>query len=472
MFRGKLHTGLFTQDPKHPTTSPNDLPHAMKTNCMFSRKFPLTIACALTVIVYVVITSSRLQPDKHRPHRQLHPIYISNQSITPVNGTRHLMVGAYREYRLEGRSVRIISIFRRDSVQPLYCVFYCGTHWDNATEPAVEAEVQMHSDHFDFPFVTTDVLCRHRPGCNPTHVTLSKQAGALHALNYTFLQIQNLVKREEEDKFPLNFTVCVSNLFGDYNNVLQFAQTLEMYKLLEVQRVVVYKTHCGPDLDRLLQSYTKDGFLEVVPWPIDRHMTPSRGWKPSEHAGDIHYYGQLTTLNDCVYRNMYQSRYVLLNDIDEIITPYLHKTLSQLMEVLQRQHPQAGVFLIENHIFPKSQFEPSGRFDQPRWRDVPGINILQHIYREEPDYTIYHPSKMIVRPRSVEQTSVHAVLSNFGETIKVPPSMCHIIHVRVPLRGGLSKDELHEDKRLWDYEKQLVPNVDKALERAGLLTSG
>uniref|UniRef100_A0A4W5KRS5 Glycosyltransferase family 92 protein n=1 Tax=Hucho hucho TaxID=62062 RepID=A0A4W5KRS5_9TELE len=96
---------------------------------------------------------------------------------------------------------------------------------------------------------------------------------------------------------------------------------------------------------------------------------------------------------------MYQSRYVLLNDIDEIIAPYQHQTLPQMMDVLQRQNPKAEVFLIENHIFPKSQFEPSGRFERPRWRDVPGINIMAHIYREEPDYHIYHPSKMIVRPR-------------------------------------------------------------------------
>ncbi|KAK6290920.1 hypothetical protein J4Q44_G00386800, partial [Coregonus suidteri] len=239
--------------------------------------------------------------------------------------------------------------------------------------------------------------------------------------------------------------------------------------LLGVQHVVVYNTSCGPDLERLLQSYTQEGFVEVVPWRIDQHMNPSHGWQPSEHGGDIHYYGQLTTLNDCVYRHMYQSRYVLLNDIDEIITPYQHQTLPQMMDVLQRQHPKAEVFLIENHIFPKSQFEPSGRFKRPRWRNVPGINIMEHIYREEPDYHIYHPSKMIVRPRAVEQTSVHSVLRNFGQTVKVPPNVCHIIHVRVPLRGGLTKEELHEDKRVWDYERQLVPNVDKALEQAGLL---
>lgn len=82
--------------------------------------------------------------------------------------------------------------------------------------------------------------------------------------------------------------------------------------------------------------------MQVVPWPIDQHMNPSHGWQPSEHGGDIHYYGQLTTLNDCVYRHMYQSRYVLLNDIDELIAPYQHQTLPQMMDVLQRQNPKVG----------------------------------------------------------------------------------------------------------------------------------
>uniref|UniRef100_A0A8C7GLG6 Glycosyltransferase family 92 protein n=1 Tax=Oncorhynchus kisutch TaxID=8019 RepID=A0A8C7GLG6_ONCKI len=352
----------------------------------------------------------------------LYPHHISDQSITPVNDTKHFMVGAYKEHRLEGSSVRIISIFRRDSVQPLYCVFYCGTHWANG----MKAEVQMHSDHFG--------ICHFK-------------------YMYTSIQIYKLTPSSEEEEFQSNFTVCWSNLFGNNNNVLQVTQTLEMYKLLGVQHVVVYNTSCGPDLERLLQSYTQEGFVEVVPWPINQYMNPSSGWQPSEHGGDIHYYGQLTTLNDCVYRNMYQSRYVLLNDIDEIIAPYQHQTLPQMMDVLQRQNPKVGGGLREVLCM-------CVKVDH---------YVCAEVFLIENHYRIYHPSKMIVRPRAVEQTSVHSVLRNFGQTVKVPPNVCHIIHVRVPLRGGLTKKELHEDKRVWDYERQLVPNVDKALEKAGLL---
>lgn len=111
-----------------------------------------------------------------------------------------------------------------------------------------------------------------------------------------------------------------------------------------MNRVVIYKTSCGPDLNRLLQSYSQEGFVEMVPWPIDQHLNPSHGWLQSEHGGDLHYFGQLTTLNECIYRSMDRSRYVLLNDIDEIIMPYQHNGLMPLMNMLEEQHPNVGCF--------------------------------------------------------------------------------------------------------------------------------
>ncbi|KAK2826455.1 hypothetical protein Q5P01_020669 [Channa striata] len=251
--------------------------------------------------------------------------------------------------------------------------------------------------------------------------------------------------------------------------MLQFAQTLEVYRLLGVNRVVIYNTSCGPDLERLLQSYSQEGFVELVPWPIDRYLNPSPGWLFSQHGGDVHYFGQLTTLNECIYRSMDRSRYVLLNDIDEIIMPYQHRDLKGLMDMLQQKHPNTGVFLIENHIFPKKPLEENKKGPLPQWKGVPGYNILEHIYREEPDRNIYHPHKMIVQPRFVEQTSVHDVLKMSGEKFKVPPDVCRIIHCPIsgPKRRPL--EQLHVDTRLWDFKDKLIPRVNEILTRVGLL---
>ncbi len=69
------------------------------------------------------------------------------------------------------------------------------------------------------------------------------------------------------------------------------------------------------------------------------------------------------------------------------------------------------------------------------------------------------------------QTSVHNVLKNFGRRYVVPLDICRLIHVRVSLRKEVRLEQLNEDKRLWDFSNILIPNVDKALKRAGLLSS-
>ncbi|XP_047466895.1 uncharacterized protein LOC125023583 isoform X2 [Mugil cephalus] len=343
------------------------------------------------------------------------PFSVSNNTITPLRNTKHLLVSAFMDQREKGFDVRIIGIFKRDSIQPLHC-FFCCAGW------------------------------------------LKKDATTKH----TWLPIRNKKTSGKNEKKPqFNFTVCVSNLFGDFNNVLQFAQTLEMYRLLGVNRVVIYNTSCGPELDRLLQSYSKEGFVEMVPWPINKHLKPSGGWLFSEHGGDLHYYGQLATLNECIYRSMERSRYVLLNDIDEIIMPYQHNDLMSLMSTLEQQNPNAQVFLIENHIYPKKPFNESVMGSLPKWRGVPGFNILERVYKEEPDRNVFHPYKMIIQPRAVEQTSVHDVLKMSGQRFKVPPDICRIIHSPIKTPIELPIEQLHVDTRLLNFKDQLSPSLSK-----------
>ncbi|KAG7264787.1 hypothetical protein CRUP_013586 [Coryphaenoides rupestris] len=344
------------------------------------RKFGalLLTSCAFMLTVYLRTPTVRLSAPSMFSADEACSSLVATQTITPLPNTPHLLVSAFADRRVQNFDVRIIGIFRRDSVRPLVCVFCCsnGTTCGRTTP----AQVLQHSDNFGYPYVTTDVMCRVTPGCQATHATLVPEG----------------------------------------------------QRLLGVNRVVVYNTSSGPDLTRLLRGYAQEGFVEVVPWPIDRHLTPSSGWQPAQNPGDVHYYGQLTTLNECVYRSMERSRYVLLHDIDEIVVPYRHADLVATLYALQQQHPKAGTFLIENHIFPKNHFEPSGRFHLPQWEGVPGVNILEHVYREEPNRKLFHPYKII---------------------------------------GQLSLSQLHVDKRLWDFSERLVPGVDRALRRAGLLRS-
>ncbi|XP_077457657.1 beta-1,4-galactosyltransferase galt-1-like [Stigmatopora argus] len=432
-----------------------------------SYKSKLCLSVLATLVLVFIFWTSTVWNDMRHWTSSTHgtcPGLVKDETIIRLEGTKHLLVSAYMDRRFSGSDVRIIGIFKRDSETKLHCVFCCQGSFSQRTL----AKLRPHSDNFGFPYVTTDVMCHMPAGCEGSHVALMPFGQIVR--NLTWMPVRNRKEPGQEEKpLPFNLTVCISVLFAKLNNVLQAAQTLEMYRLLGVDKVVIYNTSCGPELERLLRSYSQEDFLEIIPWPIDRHLTPSRGWKFSETGGDLHYFGQLTTLNECIYRSMERSHYVLLNDLDEIIMPYQHNDLLSQMSELRRQHPDVSEFRIENHIFPKTQEEPSGRFRLPQWEGVPGINILQHIYREEPRSAFYHPYKMIIRPRLIEQTSVHEVLQKSGKSYKVPPDVCRIIHVRTPLQSSLTLDQLHIDKRLWDFHQKLIPNVDHVLKRAGLI---
>uniref|UniRef100_A0A3Q0SIH7 Glycosyltransferase family 92 protein n=1 Tax=Amphilophus citrinellus TaxID=61819 RepID=A0A3Q0SIH7_AMPCI len=253
------------------------------------------------------------------------------------------------DQRVKDLDIQIIGIFRRDSIQPFHCHFCCRDYLNN----------------FGFPFVTTDVICQIPQNCDATHVSLETAPDKESASDYTWLPIRNQKTDEREQvKIQFDLTVCISNLFGNYNNVLQFAQTLEMYRLLGVNRVVIYNTSCGPELDHLLQSYSQEGFVEMVAWPIDKHLNPSRGWYFSRQGGDLHYFGQLTTHNECNYRSMEHSRYVLLNDIDEIVMPYQHNSLMSLISAHICQYRSVAKVICEKRKTKEMIIDPRKRRDQ------------------------------------------------------------------------------------------------------------
>lgn len=194
-----------------------------------ARKMIFLSFVAVGTFSYLFFSALRLRTDNRipKPHRdpQRCPLWISTKPITPLNGTKHLLVSAYMDQRVGGFDLRIIGIFKRDSIQALYCLFCCRDHVSTTTE----STILQHSDNFGFPYVTTDVMCTIPKVCSATHVSLLTDPDSWRHSDSTWLPIRNL-KMQETAGERLNFTVCISNVFGRYNNVLQFAQSLEMYR--------------------------------------------------------------------------------------------------------------------------------------------------------------------------------------------------------------------------------------------------
>ncbi|XP_060106596.1 uncharacterized protein LOC132580005 [Heteronotia binoei] len=380
----------------------------------------------------------------------------TRNTIAPLRDNRSFIIAPYFDNR-KNKMTRVISIVHHKEVKELYC-WFC--HPANGQIHISKAEIDVHSDRFDFPYATADLKCLEPRDWEPRYVSIHWSPTG---------DIDQLPKFEIRNRNPegslVEFTVCISTMFGEYNNVLQFVQSMEMYKILGVGRVMIYKNSCSPLMEKVLDYYIAEGIVEIIPWPIDSYLKVSTYWHHSMDPKDIGYYGQITALNDCIYRNMYRSKYVLLIDADEIILPGKYPDLKTMMQNLQGQHPGAGVFLFENHIFPKTVFTPTDMFNVTSWSTVPGINILNHVIREPDRKNVYNPSKMIVDPKKVVQTSVHSVLQIYGYSIKVPMDVALIYHCRVPLQAALPRESLIKDTTLWRYNLSLIASVNKVLQQ-------
>ncbi|XP_057716468.1 uncharacterized protein LOC130931573 [Corythoichthys intestinalis] len=384
------------------------------------------------------------------------PVRVSYESITRLTGTEHLLVSAYVDGRYPGKDVRVIAICKRYPLPQLHCVFCCQ---DSLTQVS-PAKVAPHPHLWGYKYVSTYVTCQIPAGCRDSHVTLVPSERRAHTENLTWLPVRNRKEGAKvERKLEFNLTVCISVMYQPFNDVLRTAQVLEMYRLLGVDKVMIYHTSSGPEMTRLLRSYGQDGLVEIIPWPIDKFLYVAPGWLPSTSHADVHYFGQLVTLNDCIYRSMYRSRYVLLNDVDEIIMPYRHNDLVSMMNELQQQHPDVSEFQIDSQVFTRPE-NATEIFGTSRWENVPGLDIMQRIHRAR----YYRQHKMIVQPRLTEETSVHMVTKRSGKFYMVPEEVCRVAHVRDISSEMRKQKEPILDKRLLDFQQKLIPAVDRALK--------
>ncbi|KAM4054219.1 beta-1,4-galactosyltransferase galt-1-like [Anomaloglossus baeobatrachus] len=403
--------------------------------------------CFLFVAI-TILSFYKNQPEQRKPRIIREGPNISTEPITAV-GNRTFIIAPYYDPR-DSKKVRVLSIVHV-SVTGLYCSFHCLHN----QKVLVRGQVDIHRDRFGFQYGTADILCSEPTDCEYNYISI-QESNSTSGGDVVMFKVRNHPPQLRTD----NFTVCISALFGQYNNVLQMIQGIEMYRLLGASRVTIYNNSCSPAVDKVLRYYQEQGIVEVVPWPIDHHLQTSSDWHYTAGLNSqIGYYGQTAALNDCIYRNMYRSKYVLLNDIDEIILPVTHWNWTSLMADLQRQFPSTSVFCIENHVFPKNMNE-SG-FDL--WTDVPGTNILNSLLREPINWSIFNDRKLIINPRDVFQTSIHSVLKSKGQSTNLRQNLAITFHCTKSKRPNLPQGHLIMDQTLRRYNQSLVPNVHKVV---------
>ncbi|ESO07536.1 hypothetical protein HELRODRAFT_170076 [Helobdella robusta] len=225
-----------------------------------------------------------------------------------------------------------------------------------------------------------------------------------------------------------NFSVCVTPLHNNYNNVSQLIEMIEINRLFGANHFTFYKHSVGDELQRALNLYEKEGIIDVLNWNLPVNVDPFP--EDPRIEIEIHYFAQLAALNDCLYRNFLKYKFIVFSDMDELIVPQLHNSWFEmlrhasaewssrnvLLQDVQTFQPIIGSYMLRNVFIPIQWSENTlanySEFDETTEHllSIYQINTAFRTYCEKKIYPGYIRSKYIVRSHVTKLVAVHQAM--------------------------------------------------------------
>ena len=278
--------------------------------------------------------------------------------------------------------------------------------------------------------------------------------------------VLNVLSYPTGDGPEVNFTVCVTPLnhrFDDYRRVIE---TIELNRMFGADRFVFYNYSTGSLVTEALDSYGEESdIVWVIPWHIPvkvkpdplikEKKPPSNKEKPPEDDDEVHYYAQVAALHDCLYRNMFRSRFIVFTDLDEVIVPRRveHRNWMALIDALTADgSKRAGAFYFRNTFF-RTDWPNDTRAAADEQVAQRRIYALLTTHREIQIYFYHSRSKYIVRPELVLTVGIHIVGTVMDNNVEI---------VYVNEVDGLLHH--YRDCRDW-YEKPMLHDVPGLSDR-------
>ena len=198
------------------------------------------------------------------------------------------------------------------------------------------------------------------------------------------------------DKFTMeDFTLCNSEILHNYTDYHRFVEWMELNIILGVEKVIIFISQIDEIMTTVLKSYSTDGILEVV----DLSGLVPNVWK----------YASFVTLQECLFRTMLKTKYLLYLDIDEIIAPRQPK-LFKLSEMIIAGKCVNRTYISALNYF----FHP----DWPNDAEYENNDLVQNKLRlmtllktqREPNFLRFeNRSRFLIRPENVDRIKPHKV---------------------------------------------------------------
>ena len=224
-----------------------------------------------------------------------------------------------------------------------------------------------------------------------------------------------------------------------------------MGRLFGAERFVVYNMTACPAISPYIEHYVSAGLMDVHIWR-----------PPVNYENSLRYEaktgGQLSMINDCVYRYMYRTKHLVLVNLDEIIVPRKHNTWAEMLNASRcHNQPEANV---RNVFFPKAN---QNRTIISKNKLYSKLVTVSHNIRQSDIAECRVLAKSIIRPSAVYLVAVHTVMKSSGKYCCLEDDLGLMHHYKKGWQGP-STTTYVQDTFMDKFAERIAVAVDEVMQ--------
>ena len=255
-----------------------------------------------------------------------------------------------------------------------------------------------------------------------------------------------------------NFSVCVPPLHKNFSQAYSLVEWIELNRILGVEEFTFYNYSTAHNVDQILSFYSKLGWVKVLPWDLP--------------LSQIHYFGQMAAINDCLYRNRNKTKYLAFFDIDEFLIP--KQSVDYTWSDMFKRFPDVGAYGFRNVFFRKNakHFYPEN-YSVEKAKKF-SLVTLTNFVRDTFIYRMGVRSKLIVDPNKIDTIGIHYVWKykldknrHTTHSVDIKDGLLH--HYRI---WHKKNNESIIDTGLLKYKEELIKRVEEVWLNPYLVSVG
>ncbi|KAJ6219222.1 hypothetical protein RDWZM_005034 [Blomia tropicalis] len=294
--------------------------------------------------------------------------------------------------------------------------------------------------------------------------------------------IYNLPKKRFKKQ---SIGICVQAFrFSTYDVSVRLVEWLEMVKILGADQVYFYVYGATENMMKVLRHYKKEGFVNwrQLTLPGEQVNVPSLYNYYYNKLREDFWPQELIELNDCLYRNIYRHKYLIVKDIDEMIIPQnlnnWHELIDKIENNMNENDLRTKAYYMNRHAHVYDMFEEETIEDE-KLKPIPEyLYMMRHTYRSKlseigRNIKCFHRTDLVTAvhnhfPMKCINTTGHHSCGGLEININDSILMHYRRNLFMPKDCITSGNPINctiRDRRAWRHFRKLYEQVQTNLEK-------